>query len=69
MEFCDGSSMQYMKRTTFDTFSIRDKLDVTSQVTPAMNKLHTFGVVHRYLLRNDDIKITDYCLDITIDRF
>ena len=77
MEYCDGQSIQSIscngqnKQYNFN-FNVMDKIGILIDVARGMQELHDKNTLHRNLKASnvlisniDDIKLTDYCLDVT----
>ena len=77
MEYCDGGSLQSIfkngqnKAYHFE-YNIMDKIGILVEIATAMNELHKMKILHRNLKASnvlisnvDDVKLTDYCLDVT----
>ncbi len=77
MEFCDGGSLQSIFKNGQNKYyhfeyNIMDKIGILIDVARAMQELHDRNTLHRNLKASnvlisniDDIKLTDYCLDVT----
>merc|ERR1712176_90846 len=72
-EYCNNGSLSelFNDKYNFD-HNVMDKIGFLTEIAMAMRELHEKRIFHRnlkasnvLLSNNDDIKLTDYCLDVT----
>lgn len=70
MEFADVYSLRTQFKRGYD-FNLIEKLGILLEVAEAMSELHDASLLHKnlkasnILISGDDVKLTDYCFDIT----
>eukprot|EP01084_Bolivina_argentea_P301218 519600_1 len=77
MEYCDGGSIHSMFKNGLTNkynfeYNIMDKIGILIEIATGMKEIHKLNILHRNLKssnvlisNSDDIKLTDYCLDVT----